>query len=45
MRPSPIALVTRRLVQDGAASAVLAAMLPDDGPTGGFFRDGWPVAW
>jgi NAD(P)-dependent dehydrogenase (short-subunit alcohol dehydrogenase family) len=34
-----------RLVQDGAASVVWAAMLPDDGPTGGFFRDGRPVAW
>ena len=29
-----------RLVQDGAASVVWAAMLPDDGPTGGFFREG-----
>ncbi len=34
-----------RLVQDGAASVVWAATLPDDGPTGGFFRDGRPVAW
>ena len=34
-----------RLVQDGAASVVWAARLPDDGPTGGFFRDGRPVAW
>jgi NAD(P)-dependent dehydrogenase (short-subunit alcohol dehydrogenase family) len=34
-----------RLVQDGAASVVWAAMLPDDGPTGGFFRDGRPLAW
>jgi NAD(P)-dependent dehydrogenase (short-subunit alcohol dehydrogenase family) len=34
-----------RPVQDGAASVVWAAMLPDDGPTGGFFRDGRPVAW
>jgi NAD(P)-dependent dehydrogenase (short-subunit alcohol dehydrogenase family) len=29
-----------RPVQDGAASVVWAATLPDDGPTGGFFRDG-----
>lgn len=34
-----------RPVRDGAASVVWAAMLPDDGPTGGFFRDGRPVAW
>jgi NAD(P)-dependent dehydrogenase (short-subunit alcohol dehydrogenase family) len=34
-----------RLVRDGAASVVWAAMLPDDGPTGGFFRDGRAVAW
>jgi NAD(P)-dependent dehydrogenase (short-subunit alcohol dehydrogenase family) len=34
-----------RPVQDGAASVVWAALLPDDGPTGGFFRDGKPLAW
>ena len=34
-----------RPVRDGAASVVWAALLPDDGPTGGFFRDGKPVAW
>jgi NAD(P)-dependent dehydrogenase (short-subunit alcohol dehydrogenase family) len=34
-----------RLVQDGAASVVWAAMLPNNGPTGGFFRDGRPLAW
>ena len=34
-----------RPVHDGAASVVWAAMLPDDGPTGGFFRDGRPIAW
>ena len=34
-----------RLVQDGAKSVVWAATLPDDGPTGGFFRDGRRVAW
>lgn len=34
-----------RPVQDGAASVVWAATLPDDGPTGGFFRDGRPVPW
>lgn len=31
-----------RAVADGAASVVWAATLPDDGPTGGFFRDGRP---
>jgi NAD(P)-dependent dehydrogenase (short-subunit alcohol dehydrogenase family) len=34
-----------RPVEVGAASVVWAALLPDDGPTGGFFRDGEPVAW
>jgi hypothetical protein len=32
-------------VADGAASVVWAALLPDDGPTGGFFRDGKVLAW
>jgi NAD(P)-dependent dehydrogenase (short-subunit alcohol dehydrogenase family) len=34
-----------RPVAEGAASVVWAALLPDDGPTGGFFRDGTPVPW
>lgn len=34
-----------RPVEDGAASIVWAVMLPNDGPTGGFFRDGQPVPW
>jgi len=34
-----------RPVEDGAASVVWAATLPDDGPTGGFFRDGRPLPW
>ena len=34
-----------RPVADGAASVVWAAVLPDSGPTGGFFRDGRPVPW
>lgn len=34
-----------RPVADGAASIVWAATLPDDGPTGGFFRDGTPLPW
>jgi NAD(P)-dependent dehydrogenase (short-subunit alcohol dehydrogenase family) len=34
-----------RPVSDGAAGIVWAATLPDEGPTGGFFRDGRPVAW
>jgi NAD(P)-dependent dehydrogenase (short-subunit alcohol dehydrogenase family) len=32
-------------VQDGAAGIVWLATLPDDGPTGGFFRDGKPVSF
>ncbi|WP_328875274.1 SDR family oxidoreductase [Streptomyces sp. NBC_00287] len=34
-----------RPVPEGAAGVVWAATLPDDGPTGGFFRDGRPVPW
>jgi NAD(P)-dependent dehydrogenase (short-subunit alcohol dehydrogenase family) len=34
-----------RPVEQGAASVVWAVLLPDDGPTGGFFRDGEPVPW
>jgi NAD(P)-dependent dehydrogenase (short-subunit alcohol dehydrogenase family) len=30
-------------VEDGAAGVVWLATLPDDGPTGGFFRDGEPI--
>ncbi len=32
-------------VPDGAAGIVWLATLPDDGPTGGFFRDGKPVVF
>jgi NAD(P)-dependent dehydrogenase (short-subunit alcohol dehydrogenase family) len=34
-----------RPVEDGARGIVWAALLPDDGPSGGFFRDGRPVEW
>jgi NAD(P)-dependent dehydrogenase (short-subunit alcohol dehydrogenase family) len=34
-----------RPVSDGAAGVVWAATLPDDGPTGGFFRDSLLQAW
>ncbi|MFJ5678462.1 SDR family oxidoreductase [Streptomyces sp. NPDC093097] len=34
-----------RPVQEGAASVLYAATLPDEGPTGGFFRDGRPLPW
>ncbi len=34
-----------RPVADGAASVVWGVVLDDDGPTGGFFRDGRPVPW
>jgi NAD(P)-dependent dehydrogenase (short-subunit alcohol dehydrogenase family) len=34
-----------RPVADGAASVTWGVLLDDDGPTGGFFRDGRPVAW
>ena len=32
-------------VEDGAAGIVWLATLPDDGPTGGFFRDRKPIAF
>ncbi|MDG4554255.1 MAG: SDR family oxidoreductase [Candidatus Competibacter sp.] len=34
-----------RTVEEGATGIVWAAILPDDGPTGGFFRDGEPLPW
>ena len=34
-----------RPVPEGASGIVWAATLPDDGPTGGFFRDGKPIDW
>ncbi len=34
-----------RPVEQGAASVLWAADLPDNGPTGGFWRDGRPVPW
>mgnify|MGYP004701537337 CR=1 FL=1 len=37
--------VFARPVPDGAKSVVWAATLPDDGPTGKFFRDGQPLPW
>lgn len=35
----------RRSVEEGADTAVWLATLPDDGPTGGFFRDREPIPW
>jgi NAD(P)-dependent dehydrogenase (short-subunit alcohol dehydrogenase family) len=35
----------KKPVQDGAAGIVWLATLPDDGPTGGFFRDGKAIAF
>ena len=34
-----------RPVPEGAASVVWAALLAEDGPTSGFFRDGRPLPW
>jgi NAD(P)-dependent dehydrogenase (short-subunit alcohol dehydrogenase family) len=34
-----------RTPAEGAAGIVWAATLPDDGPTGGLFRDGKPLPW
>lgn len=34
-----------RSAEESAKSVVWGATLPDDGPTGGFFRDGEPLPW
>lgn len=34
-----------RPVTEGAKGIVWAATIPDDGPSGGFFRDGKPLTW
>lgn len=34
-----------RSLEEGAAGIVLAALLPADGPSGLFLRDGKPIAW
>ncbi len=34
-----------RTVEEGADTAVWLATLPDDGPSGGFFRDRAPIPW
>ncbi|MDQ3923521.1 MAG: SDR family oxidoreductase [Actinomycetota bacterium] len=34
-----------RSVKEGADTPIWAATLPDNGPTGGFFRDRRPVSW
>lgn len=34
-----------RSPEEGAATALWLATLPEDGPTGGFFRDNAPIAW
>jgi NAD(P)-dependent dehydrogenase (short-subunit alcohol dehydrogenase family) len=34
-----------RSAEQGAKTPVWAALLPDGGPTGGFFRDERPIAW
>lgn len=34
-----------RSVEDGADTAVWLATLPEDGPSGGFFRDRKPIPW
>jgi NAD(P)-dependent dehydrogenase (short-subunit alcohol dehydrogenase family) len=34
-----------RSVEEGAETAVWLATLPDDGPSGGFFRDRKPIPW
>ncbi|WP_072394553.1 SDR family oxidoreductase [Hyphomicrobium sp. CS1GBMeth3] len=35
----------QRSPEEGADTAIWLSTLPDDGPTGGFFRDRKPIAW
>ncbi len=42
--PGPEAMGARP-VADSVPGIVWAATLPDDGHSGGFFRDGQPLAW
>ena len=37
--------IDARPIEQGAASVAWAAQLPDDGPRGGFFRDGHALPW
>jgi NAD(P)-dependent dehydrogenase (short-subunit alcohol dehydrogenase family) len=34
-----------RSPEEGVDTVIWAATLPDDGPTGGFFRDRQPIPW
>jgi len=34
-----------RTIPEGVSSIVWAAEIPEDGPSGGFFRDGKPLSW
>jgi NAD(P)-dependent dehydrogenase (short-subunit alcohol dehydrogenase family) len=34
-----------RSVEEGARGIVWAALLGEEGPSGGFFRDGRPISW
>ncbi len=34
-----------RSIEEGVVTTIWLATLPDDGPTGGFFRDRKPIAW
>ena len=34
-----------RSAEEGAVSVLWGVLLPDDGPTGGFYRDGRPLRW
>jgi NAD(P)-dependent dehydrogenase (short-subunit alcohol dehydrogenase family) len=35
----------RQTIPEGAAAAIRLALLPDDGPTGGFFSADHPQPW
>jgi NAD(P)-dependent dehydrogenase (short-subunit alcohol dehydrogenase family) len=33
------------IVEEGPSGTVWAALMENNGPTGGFFRDGYPIPW
>ena len=38
-------IMAPRSLEEGASSVLQTALIPSDGPSGGFFRDGAPIDW
>ena len=45
LRGKTITDVLNMSVEEGVATTLWLATLPDDGPSGGFFRDRRPIPW